>query len=79
MNDPASDDEQALKMELLKMDIRLRAKQTVWETPRNIAIVVGTAIALSSVVPGWIGFKVGSTPPAPIVIQLQQPVTPPGR
>lgn len=55
------------------MDVQLRRKQVAWETPRNIAILAGAVAALSGGVAGWIGYKVGSTPPAPIVIQLPAP------
>ncbi len=61
------------------MDTRLETKQAIWETPRRIAILVGAAAMLTTAVSGWVGFKVGSAPPTPIVIVLQQPVTPPGR
>lgn len=47
-------------------DLDLRRKQSFWETPRNIAILLGATAALF----GALGYKFGSTPPAPIVIQL---------
>jgi hypothetical protein len=65
-----ADEENQLRQELLKMDIELRRKQAFWETPRNIAILLGVAVALA----GAVGFKIGQTsPPNPIVIQLPQP------
>lgn len=67
------DAEQRLKLELMQMDLNLKTKQAFWETPRNIAILLGTAIALTGALSGWLGFKLGQTPPAPIIIQLQQP------
>lgn len=55
------------------IDLNLRRKQDFWETPRNLAIVVGAVAALTAAIAGFLGFKIGSTPPAPIVIQLQTP------
>jgi len=61
-----------LEIELLKMDIELRRKQIAWENPRNIAILVGATAAIIGALAGLIGYKIGATPPAPIVIQLQK-------
>jgi len=73
MHTVSEDEERELKQELLKMDVNLRKKQVAWETPRNIAILAGAVAALSGGLAAWIGYKVGSTPPAPIVIQLPPP------
>lgn len=61
-----------LEVALLKMDIDLRRKQILWENPRNIAILVGATAAIIGALAGVIGYKIGATPPAPIVIQLQK-------
>jgi len=61
-----------LEIELLKMDIELRRKQIAWENPRNIAILVGATAAIIGALAGSIGYKIGATPPAPIVIQFQK-------
>jgi hypothetical protein len=45
-------------------------KQDIWEHPRNIAILVGVAAAIVGALSGYLGYKIGSTPPAPIVIYL---------
>jgi hypothetical protein len=45
-------------------DLHLRRKQGFWETPRNIAILVGATAALA----GAVGFKIGSIPPPPPVV-----------
>jgi hypothetical protein len=42
------------------------------ETPRNIAIMVGATAAIIGAIAGFIGYKIGQTPPAPIVIQLER-------
>jgi hypothetical protein len=60
--------ENRLKLELLKMDIELRRKQTFWETPRNLAIVLGAMAAIFAAVFGALGYKIGQTPSQPPVI-----------
>lgn len=69
------DEAAALKLELLRMDVQLRHRQLWWEHPRNAAIVLGVVIALVGTAAGIVGYKIGREPPAPIVIQLQQPAT----
>jgi hypothetical protein len=60
-----------LKLELLKMDVELRRKQVAWETPRNLLLVIGAAIALGGLVFGALGYKIGQTPsPPPVIINL---------
>lgn len=39
------------------MDLELRRKQTFWETPRNLAIVLGAAVTLAGPVLGALGYK----------------------
>jgi hypothetical protein len=70
------DEEKQFKQELLMVDLSLRRKEDIWEHPRNIAIFAAAIAALFSAIGGFIGFKIGQTPPAPIVIQLQQPAAP---
>ena len=60
-----------VKLEM-EMDIELRRKQIAWESPRNIAILIGATAAIIGALAGGIGYKIGATPPAPIVIQLQK-------
>jgi hypothetical protein len=51
----------------------LRRKQSIWEHPRNIAILVGVAIAFGGLVFGALGYKIGQTPPPPpIIINIPQ-------
>ena len=61
-----------IKLELLKVDLQLRKKQLVWETPRNIAILAAALAAIFSAIGGFIGYKIGASPSPPIVIQLRQ-------
>ena len=65
-SDPVAD-ERELRMDLMRADIELKTKQAFWETPRNLAILVGTVAAVA----GVLGYKFGQMPqPAPIVINL---------
>ena len=42
-----------------------------WETPRNLAIVLGAMAAIFAAVFGALGFKIGQTPaPPPVIINL---------
>jgi len=50
------------------MDIDLRRKQTFWETPRNLAVLLGAMAAIFAAVFGLLGYKIGSTPPPPPVV-----------
>ena len=70
-----TDEEQkVLEQALVGLDVSLRRKQDIWEHPRNIAILVGATAALASAVAGFVGFKIGQTPPPPpIIIQLPAP------
>jgi hypothetical protein len=56
-------------------DLDLRRKQGFWETPRNIAVLIGATAAIA----GVLGYKIGREPPAapqPIVITVQPPAMP---
>jgi hypothetical protein len=64
-------EETAFRQELLMSDVKLRRKQELWETPRNIAILAAAIAALFSTLGGLAGYKFGSTPtPPPIIINL---------
>ena len=64
---PTTDD--LLRSELLKLDVMLRRKQSFWETPRAILLIVATCAAVF----GFLGWKIGTTPPQPIVVQFGGP------
>ncbi len=63
-------------------DARLKERQSFWETPRNIAILLGAVAALFATVAGLAGYKAGQNagPPTivfqPGAIVLQQPSPP---
>jgi hypothetical protein len=64
------DEEKQLTQDLLMADLNLRRKQGFWETPRNIAILVGTVAAIVAAAAGLAGYKIGSTPPPSIIINM---------
>lgn len=65
------DEEKQLNQELLMVDLNLRRKQDIWEHPRNIAILAGAIAAVTAAGAGFLGYKIGSLPPAaPIVIYV---------
>jgi hypothetical protein len=67
------DEERELRQELLMVDLDLRRKQLFWETPRNLGLVLGAVVALSGLVFGILGYKIGQTPgPPPVIINLPQ-------
>jgi hypothetical protein len=69
--------EDELKLELLKMDVQLRRKQVLWETPKGLALIAAALAAIFGAIFGVLGYKIGATPPVPptpIIIQLP-PVT----
>ena len=47
--------------------------QPFWETPRNIAVLLGTVAAVCTIIAGTLGFKLGQQDRPPIVINLVQP------
>ena len=59
----ADGEKKQLELELLAADLRLRRKQEFWETPRNIAILVGVTAAIAAAIGFWFGRESG--PPAP--------------
>lgn len=70
MSDPTAEDA-PLKRQLLELDILLRRKQSFWETPKGVLLVAATAAAIA----GVLGWKIGQTPPPPIVVQFgEQPL-----
>jgi hypothetical protein len=69
----SDDTEQFVKLELMKMDLQLKTKQAFWETPRNIAILLGSVAAVCSLVSGYLGYKAGSEPQRIIVQYLPAP------
>ena len=66
----ADNTDDALRSELLRLDGLLRRKQEWWQHPRNFAIIRGVLAALFSA----LGYKIGSAPPQPIIVHLDQPL-----
>ena len=67
----------ALKRALTEIDILLKRRQTFWETPRNLAIIVGVAVAVFGALAGVAGFQLGSRPPQQIIVHMDQPLAKP--
>lgn len=55
-------------------DLNLRRKQGFWETPRNLAIVLGAMAAIFAAIFGVLGYKIGQTPQT-INVHLDAPLT----
>jgi hypothetical protein len=66
--------EDELKVAVMKADLYLKTRQGWWETPRNLALIIGVAAALVGAIAGLVGYKLGSQPPQAIVVQFQQPL-----
>jgi hypothetical protein len=45
----------------MQADLDLKKQQLIWETPRNIAILVTSVAAIA----GFLGFKIGQKDPPP--------------
>lgn len=58
----ADDEEKQLRLELLAADLKLRRKQEFWETPRNIAILVGVSAAIAAAIGFWLGRQSAPAP-----------------
>jgi uncharacterized membrane protein len=64
--------EQDLRIELMQQDLKLKRRQTFWENPRNLVVVIGGVIAataaLVGTVAGLAGYKLGSQPAQTIIV-----------
>jgi hypothetical protein len=66
------DERRDLKDALLMADLRLKTRQSFWETPRNITLIMAAGIGLA----GVLGFKLGQREPLPT--PAQSVILPPG-
>lgn len=57
-------------------DLSLRRKQDFWETPRNIAILIGATAAIFSALAGLAGYKFAQTSQQPPIIINLPPQAP---
>jgi hypothetical protein len=62
-----------LKDQLLMADLLLKTRQSFWENPRNLSIVLGAWAAICAAIFGVLGYKIGSTPPPTITIHMDAP------
>ena len=58
----ADDEEKQLRLALLAADLKLRRKQEFWETPRNIAVLVGVTAAIAAALGYWFGRQSAPAP-----------------
>lgn len=65
-----ADEERELRINLMKADLDLKQKQSFWETPKAIAIIVATTAAIF----GALGYKFGSQPAQTINVHLDAPL-----
>jgi hypothetical protein len=63
-------EEDQLKIAVMKVDLLLKRRQSFWETPRNLALIITAVAAIA----GLIGFKLGSQPQT-ISVNFGQPLT----
>jgi hypothetical protein len=62
--------QQAADTDLKRVETDLNRKRLFWETPRAILLIVATTAAIVGGLAGALGYKIGTTPAAPIVIQM---------
>jgi hypothetical protein len=76
---PLTDDERLEMQEsLMAADLKLKQRQSFWETPRNLVLMFAAFAAIVATVAGLAGYKAGSAPPPTIIFQpgsivVQQP------
>jgi hypothetical protein len=59
---------------LMQADLDLKRKQSFWETPKAIALIVATTAAISTAFAGFAGYRLGSQPPQTINVHLDAPL-----
>jgi len=72
MSDALSEED--LRKAMLKVDLLLKRRQAFWETPRNLAIILGVVVALVGTAAGIVGFQIGTRPPQTINVKLDAPL-----
>jgi hypothetical protein len=60
------EDERELRCAVMQADLDLKRKQSFWETPRNIVLIVTAAAGIA----GLLGFKLGQHEPIPAPPQI---------
>ena len=64
--------EDELKLALMKADLLLKTRQSRWEVPRALAMILLAAAAISAA--GGLSTWLWPTKPQTIVVQFQQPL-----
>lgn len=44
-------------------DLKLKGRQSFWETPRNLVVILGTLVAATAAIAGLAGYKLGQSTP----------------
>jgi hypothetical protein len=66
-------EEQDLRIQVMQADLRLKAKQSFWETPRNLFIMAGALVAIVATLAGLAGYRAGQQAPAATVGSVSFP------
>ncbi len=67
---PCTDDEEHwLKVKLMKADLGPKEQQSIWETPRNVVILVAAIAAIAFSLGFRLGQKDTPSPPPQIIFQ----------
>jgi ABC-type spermidine/putrescine transport system permease subunit II len=73
------EEERELRIALMEADLRLKQRQSFWETPKAIVLIVATTAAIMGTVAGLAGYRLGSQPPQTINVHLDAPLIAPQR
>ena len=68
--------ENELKVAIVRADLNLTTKQAFWETPRNLAVIIGAVAAGTAAIAGLAGYRLGqgSNAPQNIIVHLDAPL-----
>ncbi len=56
-------------------DLKLKTKQGFWETPRKVAIIMGTTVAVISTIVGVLSYQAGQKSQPAQILQLPPSTT----
>ena len=65
------DEERKLRIKVMQQDLRLKEKQSRWETPKALAAIIAATAVLFGTLAGLAGYKLGSQPTQPPQIIFQ--------
>jgi hypothetical protein len=77
---PLSEDEPLeLQEDLMRADLRLKERQSIWETPKAIAAIIAALAVTIGAIGGVIGYQIGARPAATITVHLDAPLVVPAQ